>query len=111
MRALSSAVPRLVACLLEASNFLNPPVLLVAGNLLPAARCPILPALVLRCCRLLYKNDGNAVGRTCWLHIRRLQSDGLHFKGPEKLLIRNDLPWEGTVIEVRHQLRLCCQQL
>eukprot|EP00891_Asterochloris_glomerata_P006496 jgi/Astpho2/6496/fgenesh1_pg.00096_%23_25_t len=48
---------------------------------------------------LLYKNDGNAVGRTCWLHIRRLQSDGLHFKGPEKLLIRNDLPWEGTVIE------------
>ena len=70
----------------------------------------MLSALLLCCCRLLYKNDGNAVGRTCWLHIRRLQSDGLHFKGPEKLLIRNDLPWEGAVIEVRQQTQLCCSK-
>ena len=70
----------------------------------------MLSPLVLCCCRLLYKNDGNAVGRTCWLHMRRLQSDGLHFKGPEVLLIRNDLPWEGTVIEVRHQTQLYWSQ-
>ena len=82
-----------------------------AGNLLAAAHRHMLPALLLRCCRLLYKNDGNAVGRTCWLHIRGLQTDGLHFKGPEKLLIRNDLPWEGAVIEVRHQPQLCCSRV
>ena len=106
-QALSSAVPCLVSYALEASNCLKP-----LYSILPEICSRLmLSAHLLRCCRLLYKNDGNAVGRTCWLHIRGLQTDGLHFKGAEKLLIRNDLPWEGAVIEVRHQPQLCCSKV
>ena len=48
---------------------------------------------------LLWKNDGNAVGMDTWISIQRLTPDGLALQGEPVRLIRQDLPWEGTLVE------------
>jgi beta-xylosidase len=49
---------------------------------------------------LLWKNDGNAIGRPTDLWAQRLSGDGLKVTGtPRRLGLRNDQPWEGDLIE------------
>jgi beta-xylosidase len=55
---------------------------------------------------LLWKNDGNCCGHDTWLHLQRLSADGLRTAGPARRLVKQDLPWEGGLVEaptlVRH---------
>ncbi|MEV0620591.1 family 43 glycosylhydrolase [Nonomuraea sp. NPDC050404] len=48
---------------------------------------------------LLYKNDGNAVGRPTILWLQQVGADGVTFIGGRRELIRNDRPEEAGVIE------------
>ena len=32
---------------------------------------------------LIYKNDGNSMGKECWLYMRRLEADGVTLVGDE----------------------------
>ncbi|WP_084962629.1 family 43 glycosylhydrolase [Thermoactinospora rubra] len=48
---------------------------------------------------LIYKNDGNAVGRPTILWLQQVQADGVTFVGGRSELIRNDRPEEAGVIE------------
>ena len=48
---------------------------------------------------LLWKNDGNAVGRDTFIYIQRLSPDGLSLFGAPAPLIRQDQPWEGSLVE------------
>ncbi|TDE42849.1 glycoside hydrolase [Nonomuraea mesophila] len=48
---------------------------------------------------LLYKNDGNAVGKPTVIWLQQVQADGVTFTGPRRELIRNDRPEEAGVIE------------
>ena len=48
---------------------------------------------------LYWKNDGNAVGVDTWISVQRLSSDGLRLEGEPKRLFRQDLPWEGQLVE------------
>jgi xylan 1,4-beta-xylosidase len=48
---------------------------------------------------LLTKQDGNSVGRKTRLWARRLTPDGLHTVGRGTVLLRNNAPWEGAVVE------------
>ncbi|MFC4013892.1 family 43 glycosylhydrolase [Nonomuraea purpurea] len=48
---------------------------------------------------LVYKNDGNAVGRPTILWLQRVAADGVTFVGGRTELIRNDRPEEAGVIE------------
>jgi beta-xylosidase len=48
---------------------------------------------------LYWKNDGNAVGMDTWISVQRLSADGTRLEGEPKRLIRQDLPWEGTLVE------------
>lgn len=48
---------------------------------------------------LLYKNDGNAVGRPAILWLQQVGADGVTFAGGRTELIRNDRPEEAGVIE------------
>ena len=48
---------------------------------------------------LYWKNDGNAVGRDTWISVQRLSADGLRLEGEPRRLIRQDLPWEGQLVE------------
>nr|WP_042191069.1 family 43 glycosylhydrolase [Kibdelosporangium sp. MJ126-NF4]CEL19823.1 glycoside hydrolase, family 43 [Kibdelosporangium sp. MJ126-NF4]CTQ97048.1 glycoside hydrolase, family 43 [Kibdelosporangium sp. MJ126-NF4] len=48
---------------------------------------------------LLYKNDGNAVGKPAIVWLQQVQADGVTFVGGRTELIRNDRPEEGGVIE------------
>ncbi|TXK34234.1 family 43 glycosylhydrolase [Nonomuraea sp. C10] len=48
---------------------------------------------------LLYKNDGNAVGRPTILWLQQVAADGVTFVGGRTELIRNDRPEEAGVIE------------
>jgi beta-xylosidase len=48
---------------------------------------------------LSWKNDGNAVGADTWISIQRLAPDGLSLTGAPTRLIRQDLPWEGDLVE------------
>ena len=55
---------------------------------------------------LLWKNDGNAVGKTCTIWARQLSADGLSFVGPaERSLMHNDRAWEGAVVEAPEILK------
>lgn len=59
---------------------------------------------------LVWKEDGNAVGRPSRIWIRRLRADGLGVIGPQRELLRNRSRWEGSVVEapeiVAHRGRL-----
>lgn len=48
---------------------------------------------------LVWKNDGNSRGRDTWLWIQRLTGDGTHLAGTAARLIKQDQPWEGSVVE------------
>ena len=48
---------------------------------------------------LIWKNDGNSRGRTTWLWMQRLISDGTHLVGTPIKLIREDQSWEGNLVE------------
>ncbi|SEH01197.1 Carbohydrate binding module (family 35) [Nonomuraea solani] len=48
---------------------------------------------------LLYKNDGNAVGKPSILWLQQVAADGVTFVGGRTELIRNDRPEEAGVIE------------
>jgi len=48
---------------------------------------------------LYWKNDGNAVGKDTWISVQRLSADGLRLEGEPKRLLRQDLPWEGRLVE------------
>lgn len=48
---------------------------------------------------LLWKNDGNALGRTTYLYGQRLSSDGTELEGEPQRLASNDVRWEGGVVE------------
>ncbi|HEY0694395.1 MAG TPA: glycoside hydrolase family 43 protein [Kribbella sp.] len=48
---------------------------------------------------LYWKNDGNAIGVDTWIYVSRLSPDGLDLVGDPVRLIKQDLPWEGKVVE------------
>jgi GH43 family beta-xylosidase len=48
---------------------------------------------------LLWKEDGNAVGRPTPIHAQKLANDGLSVTGAVSTLITNDQQWEGAVVE------------
>ncbi|MBX3062707.1 MAG: family 43 glycosylhydrolase [Anaerolineae bacterium] len=48
---------------------------------------------------LFWKNDGNCCSKPTFLYGQKLSPDGLSLVGEEVALIRNDRPWEGTVVE------------
>jgi beta-xylosidase len=48
---------------------------------------------------LLFKNDGNCCGLPTYIYIQEMAPDGLSMVGDPVQLIRNDVPWEGNVIE------------
>ncbi|ALG09468.1 family 43 glycosylhydrolase [Kibdelosporangium phytohabitans] len=58
---------------------------------------------------LLYKNDGNAVGKPAIVWLQQVQADGVTFAGGRTELIRNDRPEEGGVIEAPVLVRRASQ--
>ena len=54
---------------------------------------------------LYWKNDGNAVGADTWLWAQRLSKDGASLVGKPSRLIKQDLPWEGSLIEAPFVVR------
>jgi beta-xylosidase len=48
---------------------------------------------------LIWKEDGNSRRQPTILWIQRLAEDGLGVEGERKEILRNDLPWEGDVVE------------
>ncbi|WP_083459850.1 glycoside hydrolase family 43 protein [Jiangella muralis] len=48
---------------------------------------------------LLWKNDGNAIGVDTWIYAQPLSPDGLSLVGTPVQLIKQDQPWEGTLVE------------
>jgi arabinan endo-1,5-alpha-L-arabinosidase len=48
---------------------------------------------------VLWKEDGNAVGKPTPIHSQLLAPDGLSLTGARATLITNDQGWEGTVVE------------
>jgi beta-xylosidase len=53
---------------------------------------------------LYWKNDGNAIGVDTWIYAQRLTPDGLRLTGERHKLIKQDLPWEGTLVEAPFML-------
>ena len=54
---------------------------------------------------LLWKEDGNSRGRPTPIYAQRLDDDGVTLRGAPRELIRNDVPWEGGVVEGPFVLR------
>ena len=48
---------------------------------------------------LLWKNDGNCCGLDTWLYIAPLSDDGLSLAGEATKLVKQDLPFEGNLVE------------
>ncbi len=48
---------------------------------------------------LLWKNDGNCCGMDTWIYIQQLAPDGMSLVGEATRLIKQDLPWEGNLVE------------
>lgn len=48
---------------------------------------------------LYWKNDGNCCMMATRIYVQQLSPDGLELMGEPVALIRNEHPWEGTVIE------------
>ncbi|HEY7957966.1 MAG TPA: glycoside hydrolase family 43 protein [Polyangia bacterium] len=48
---------------------------------------------------LIWKEDGNAVGKPTPIHAQPLASDGLSLVGSPSTLITNDQAWEGPLVE------------
>jgi beta-xylosidase len=54
---------------------------------------------------LVWKNDGNAIGKTCTIWAEQLSADGLSFVGSATPLMHNDQAWEGSVVEAPEILK------
>ena len=54
---------------------------------------------------LYWKNDGNAVGADTWLWAQRLDDDGTGLVGEPSRLIKQQLAWEGSLIEAPFVVR------
>jgi beta-xylosidase len=54
---------------------------------------------------LYWKNDGNAVGAPTHLYVQRLTPDGLGLTGEPVVLLTDDQPWHGHVIEAPQLVR------
>lgn len=48
---------------------------------------------------LYWKNDGNAVGVDTYISVQQLNEDGTELVGEKKRLFKQDLPWEGNLVE------------
>jgi beta-xylosidase len=48
---------------------------------------------------LYYKNDGNCCNKPTYLWVQELAADGQSVTGEPIQLMRNDVPWEGAVVE------------
>ncbi|MET2011809.1 glycoside hydrolase family 43 protein [Microbacterium chocolatum] len=48
---------------------------------------------------LVWKNDGNAIGVDTWMQTAPLTDDGLALAGEPTRMLKQDQPWEGTLIE------------
>ncbi len=48
---------------------------------------------------MLWKSDGNCCGKDTWLHLQPVSADGTRTTGPAVRLFRQDLPWEGAIVE------------
>lgn len=48
---------------------------------------------------LLWKNDGNCCGHDTWIYHAPLSADGTELVGEPVPMIRQDLPWEGDLVE------------
>lgn len=48
---------------------------------------------------LVWKNDGNCCGIETHIYIQKLSADGLTLQGQPTPLIKNDLGWEGNLVE------------
>jgi beta-xylosidase len=53
---------------------------------------------------LYWKNDGNAIGVDTWIYVSKLSADGLRLEGEPTRLIKQDLPWEGNLVEAPYML-------
>lgn len=53
---------------------------------------------------LYWKNDGNAIGVDTWIYVSELSPDGLTLVGPTRRLIKQDLPWEGDLVEAPYMV-------
>ncbi|MEO6243842.1 MAG: glycoside hydrolase family 43 protein, partial [Opitutaceae bacterium] len=54
---------------------------------------------------LLWKEDGNSRKTPSIIWLQRLRDDGLALVGERQEILRNDLPWEGAVVEGAFVLR------
>ncbi|MFC7492466.1 MULTISPECIES: glycoside hydrolase family 43 protein [unclassified Knoellia] len=48
---------------------------------------------------LYWKNDGNAVGVDTWISVQPLSPDGTGLVGKPRRLLKQDLAWEGELVE------------
>ncbi|WP_430785680.1 family 43 glycosylhydrolase [Actinoplanes sp. G11-F43] len=48
---------------------------------------------------LLWKNDGNCCAQDTWLRLQQVSADGLRRVGAETPLIKQNKPYEGTLVE------------
>lgn len=48
---------------------------------------------------ILWKNDGNCCRQDTWLHLQQVSADGLRRTGVETQLIKQNKPFEGTLVE------------
>jgi beta-xylosidase len=48
---------------------------------------------------LIWKDDGNAIGKPTPIHARPLAADGVTLTGTDTVLVTNDQSWEGAVTE------------
>ena len=48
---------------------------------------------------LYWKNDGNAIGADTYISVQQLDSSGTKLVGRSKRLFKQDLPWEGALVE------------
>lgn len=53
---------------------------------------------------LYWKNDGNAIGVDTWIYVSELSTDGLTLTGPTHRLIKQDLAWEGNLVEAPYMV-------
>lgn len=53
---------------------------------------------------LYWKNDGNAIGVDTWIYVSELSADGLTLTGPVHRLIKQDLEWEGALVEAPYMV-------
>jgi beta-xylosidase len=53
---------------------------------------------------LYWKNDGNAIGIDTWIYGSRLSPDGMRLIGERIRLFKQDLPWEGHLVEAPFML-------